>query len=65
MQAETRNYIERGILYGGFLYAVFTNNLVQAFEKADDVNTAYMPTCVHMRLCYIMLQWLAGEAKKK
>lgn len=44
MQAGVRRYIERGIPTGGFLYAIFTNNFVRAFEKADDVNTAYMRT---------------------
>jgi len=33
-----RNYLEHGIEPGGFLMAVLTNNLVEAFGRADEIN---------------------------
>jgi len=43
MRGGARRYIESGILGGGsFLEAVFENNLVEAFGRADDINIAAM-----------------------
>ena len=33
-------YIEHGVIPGDFLQAVITNNLVEAFHRADDTNIA-------------------------
>ena len=38
MQEGMRNYIEHGILPGGFLTAVLENDLMGAISKADDFN---------------------------
>lgn len=35
-------YIEYGIAGGSFMTAVFENNLLQGFNRADDANTAAM-----------------------
>lgn len=37
-----RGYIEHGRPVGSFLRAVFENNLVAAFAKADDINTQHL-----------------------
>lgn len=42
MQAGARRYIERGIPPGHFLTAVLSNNMAEAFSRADDINTAAM-----------------------
>lgn len=42
MQDTARRYIERGIPGGSFFMAVVENNLVSAFQKADEANTAAM-----------------------
>lgn len=40
------NYVERGVRVGGFLRAVFSNNLFQAFARADDINRAALHNIV-------------------
>lgn len=40
MRDGVRRYIERGIPGGSFQTAVFANELVQAFDRADAENTA-------------------------
>jgi len=35
-------YLVRGVIPGGFLTAVFENDLVGAFAKADETNTTHM-----------------------
>jgi hypothetical protein len=42
MQAGTERYVQYGIAPGSFLCAVLSNNLTQAYLRADDVNTSYM-----------------------
>uniref|UniRef100_A0A6H1ZV46 Uncharacterized protein n=1 Tax=viral metagenome TaxID=1070528 RepID=A0A6H1ZV46_9ZZZZ len=42
MRNEAKRYIEEGIPCGDFLTAVFENNLVEAFGKADDTNQMFM-----------------------
>ena len=42
MQPEVRSYIERGVPPCYFLEAVFQNNLVEAFGRADTDNTFAM-----------------------
>lgn len=42
MKDGTRRYIERGIPGGSFLTALFSNDLLGTFQKADDINTAAM-----------------------
>jgi hypothetical protein len=37
-----QRYIETGSPVGGFLQAVFENNLVEAFGRADDINRAHL-----------------------
>lgn len=42
MADTARLYIERGIAGGGFFTALVENDLMGAFRKADDINTAAM-----------------------
>lgn len=42
MQAGAKLYVEHGLAPGSFLCAVLSNNLTQAYARADDVNTAFM-----------------------
>ena len=42
MQSDVATYIERGNLFSPFLYAVFSSNLKEAYQFADDINTAAM-----------------------
>lgn len=42
MQDVARLYVERGVPGGSFLTAVVSNDLVAAFSRADDMNTAAM-----------------------
>ena len=44
MQESVRGYVELGRPIGDFLTAVFSNNLVGAYSRADDVNAAAMRT---------------------
>lgn len=37
-------YVDRGVPTGGFLYAVLTNNLFEAFARADEGNKANLET---------------------
>jgi len=53
MQEGARNYIEHGEEPGGFLRAVLENNLVSAFERADNTNLPRM---------YTWASWLYNEA---
>lgn len=38
MQSAAKAYVEHGLHPGDFLTAVLSNNLVEAFGKADDIN---------------------------
>ncbi len=38
MRGSTREYIERGRRVGHFLTAVLSNDLMEAFSRADDTN---------------------------
>lgn len=38
--AAAKAYIESGVKPGGFLYAVFSNQLVESVLRADDANRA-------------------------
>jgi len=42
MVGSVKMYIEQGISGGGFLTALFENNLSSAFSNADNVNTEAM-----------------------
>ena len=42
MRDGARLYIEKGIRGGSFMNAVFSNDFIGAFQRADDVNTAAM-----------------------
>lgn len=42
MQDTARRYIERGIPGGSFFTALVANDLMGAFQRADDANTAAM-----------------------
>jgi len=42
MQDSAQLYIEHGIMTGGFLTAVMENDLVEAFARADSINTEWM-----------------------
>ena len=42
MVGSVKMYIEEGISGGGFLTALFSNNLIGAFSQADNVNTEAM-----------------------
>jgi hypothetical protein len=52
-QAALEDYIEKGIPTGGFLYAVLSNNLVDAVCRADAQNLSCLKDIV---------QWLYNEA---
>jgi hypothetical protein len=52
MQDGAREYVEQGREPGGFLYAVLCDQLVEAFQRADMVNAAFLPGWI---------QWLLGE----
>ncbi len=52
MQEAARLYIEEGEMPGNFLVAVLTNNLVEAFARADDINQ----DCMH-----VWVGWLYNE----
>lgn len=55
MRQGAEDYIERGYKPGSFLYAVLTNDLVEAFGHADDSNLAAMHTWA---------KWLYNEAPR-
>jgi hypothetical protein len=42
MQDGARRYIENGIPPGSFMKAVICNDFMDAFKRADDVNTEFM-----------------------
>jgi hypothetical protein len=42
MREGARRYIEKGIKGGSFMTAVFSNDFMGAYRKADDDNTAAM-----------------------
>lgn len=42
MQEVARDYVEKGYEPGGFLFAVLSNDLVDAFGRADAINRAAM-----------------------
>ena len=42
MQASTRRYIEEGYPIGGFMTALFSNDLMESFGRADEINRAAM-----------------------
>lgn len=53
MQGAARRYVEQGIPPGSFLTAVLENNLMQAFARADEINTDAMR---------VWTEWLYWEA---
>ncbi len=40
------NYIEKGVPIGSFVYAILTNNLSEAFGRADHINSQHIKTIV-------------------
>ena len=40
------NYVKYKYPPGGFVYAVLSNNLMEAFNRADSINTKYMKDIV-------------------
>ncbi len=42
MRDGVKRYLERGIPLGGFGQAIFANNLVEAYGRADETNQACM-----------------------
>jgi hypothetical protein len=53
MREGAKMYVEHGRLSGGFLTAVLENNLVEAFGKADGINSISMENWV---------RWLYNDA---
>lgn len=43
LRGGMRRYVEQGILPGDFLCAVLENDLIEAFKRADAINTMRMP----------------------
>ena len=43
---EIQRYVEHGLEPGGFLTAVLSNNLTEAFQRADDAATEALPHIV-------------------
>lgn len=46
MRDAMKMYLEHGVEPGGFLYAVLTNNLKEAFARADHINTQHLGNIV-------------------
>ena len=46
MKEGTKLYIEQGIMGGDFMQALFENNLVKAFCRADSINQEAMSNWV-------------------
>lgn len=42
MRDGARLYIDLGIPGGSFMTALFSNDFIRAFQRADDINTAAM-----------------------
>lgn len=42
MRSPARDYVERGVRPGGFLTAVLSNDLKEAFGRADHINFQFM-----------------------
>lgn len=70
-----QRYVEDGIPPGDFLYAVLTNNLREAFGRADEDNLAAMGDIVAFCWCKIPSQcwgspekvsaWMKQKAKEE
>jgi hypothetical protein len=58
-------YIETGRQVGDFLTAVFENDLVRAFGKADATNTAHMRQWAEFMYNYVLLECRGSPAKVK
>ena len=75
MMGAIDRYITKGILPGGFLTAVFSNDLAEACTNADDENLANLPAYVSYLYnevpsnCWgspeIVRDWLANFEKKQ
>ena len=52
MQGAVRRYLNDGIMPGDFLAAALSNDLVQSFSRADDMNRAAM---------FAWVSWLYNE----
>ncbi len=52
MRDSVRRYIEEGIMSGHFLTALFSNNLVEVFNRADTANGEAMEKWVAFLFCY-------------
>lgn len=69
MQDGMRLYVEHGILPGGFLTAVLSNDLMGALGKADDINLHALPAYGRFLYnnapcgCYGSLQAVASWCK--
>jgi hypothetical protein len=71
MQGGMQRYIENRVPPGDFLYAVLTNDLIGAYDRADDVNSARLRDYALFlynqapRACYgskeNVAAWLEGE----
>lgn len=53
MVNDMQLYVDTGVCYGGFIEAVFQNDLKQAFALADDTNIKNM---------FAYVNWLHNEA---
>jgi hypothetical protein len=51
LRGGMQRYIEEGILPGEFLQAVLSNDLLEAFSRADAHNTLLMPKIVAFVYC--------------
>lgn len=47
MRDSVEAYVKRGVPFGDFLTAVFSNDLVNSYGKADDINIRNIPAYVN------------------
>ena len=52
MVDSVRMYIEKGVMSGGFLTALFSNDLVGVYNRADKANEEAMKKWVTFLFCY-------------
>lgn len=70
-----KEYVENGRPLGGFLYAIFTNDLWAATGRADSINLPLIPLYVnyiHNQTpfgchgnCYMVKKWMESKQKQR
>lgn len=65
MKGNVKEYIEKGRMLGGFLQAVFENNLVEAYSRADNINTHNMRNYAQFLYCHAPAMCWGDESAVK